>query len=395
VQPIRRPTPAPPSGAAAWLADHLPAPRRRRIEVSLLPDRVALGVAFASALLLAALALAGVLAPGSALLLLLLGGAVVALALVGRFLALPTSPGLLAARLRLIAAALRVRWWAHGHAWLARWAERLDAREQARLAALAEERQERSRAARAAHVAVRRSLARFDATRQELAAAEAEEVARTLRLHQHRAVAAHLSTHALLDAELPGFGPQALLQLLKAGIRTAADIIDVRVSRPAAACGDIVEIETPGRGLVRVDGLGRKRAHALLAWRQSLIAGAGITPRITLPVADEAAIRLRHHTRRQALDRQHATAARRVEREETAIRECAADERAELTLRVAETRDRAAASRQRRAAWQTTTQTRLDTAQLALAIARRDLAAHRAVGFASYLRAIVGQESGR
>lgn len=396
VRPAPRAAAATATGAAAWLADHLPAPKRRRIDVSLLPDRVALGATLGVAITLALLALAGIVAFGTTLALLLLGGLVVALALSGRFLALPTSPALIAARARVAWARLRAGWWANATGWLNRWAARLDARESAQLAALTEERQERSRAERAARTAIRKSLERFDAEQRQLTEAETNEVARALRLHQHHAVAAHLGTFAILDAELPNFGPQALLQLLKSGVRTAADIAEVRISRPGGASGgDLVEIEVPGRGLVPVEGIGRKRAIALRDWRSALLTGTGITLPTALPAADEAAIRLRYHTRRQAIERQAATAARRAERQERAIRDQAQDERAELALRADETRSRTAAARQRCAAWQSTAQSRLDSAQLALAIARRDAAAYRLVGFTSYLRAIVGLEVGR
>lgn len=396
VRPAPRTAAAPATGAAAWLADHLPAPRRRSIDVSLLPDRVALGATLWVAVTLALLALAGNIALGTTLAFLLLGGMIVLLALVARFLALPTSSALIAARARVAWARLRAGWWASAAGWLTRWVARLDARESAQLAALAEERQERSRAERAARTAVRKSLERFEAEQRQLTEAEAEEVARTLRLLQHNSVATHLGNFALLDAELPGFGPQALLQLLKSGIRTAADIADVRITRPGGANGgDLVEIDVPGRGLVRLDGVGRKRAIALRDWRQGLVASSGVTLPVAIPPADEAAIRLRYHTRRQGIERQAATAARRAERLERAIREQAQDERAELALRADETRSRVAAARQRCAAWQSTAQAGLDASQIALAIARRDAAAYRAVGFTAYLRAIVGLETGR
>jgi hypothetical protein len=395
VRAARGATVAPASGAAAWLADHLPAPPRRRFEMSLLPDRVGVGVSLAVVVVLAVLAVAGVVALATAATGIMFGAVVVALTLLGRFVVLPSSPALIAARLRVGWARLCVGWWARVAGWLALWSERVDAREATRLAALAEERQGRMRDERAARGAVRRSLEHFDAERRQLAAEEDEEVARALRFQQHRAVAAQLGGFALLDAELPGFGPQALLHLLKAGIRTAADIVDVRVSRQGRSGGDVVEVEVPGRGLVTVDGIGRKRAQALLAWRQDLVARTGVALPAALPVADEAAIRLRYHSRRQAIERKEATAARRAARQEAAIRERARDERAELALRADEVRERAALARHRCAALQRAAQARLDAYQLALAIARRDTAAYRAVGFGAYLRAIVGLREGR
>lgn len=392
----RRSAPVPAAGAAAWLADHLPAPPVRRIASDLAPERIGLSAAVALLVVVGLLALTGVVALIPALVGILIGVLVVALTLLGRFLVLPTSPGLIATRLHLARTGVRAAWWARVVGWLVFWVERLDAREAAQLAALAEARREGSREERAARGAVRRSLDRFEAERRAVAEAEAEEVARALRQHQHRAVAAELGSFALLDAELPGFGSQMLLQLLKAGVRTAADIGDVRVTRPAGSGGgDVVEIEVPGRGPVRVDGIGRKRAQALLAWRQSLAASAGVAIPQTLPIEQEAAIRLRHHTRRQTIERRAAQAARRAERQEIAIRERAQDERAELTLRADETRQRAASARERYSSWHRTAQSRLDTAQLVLSLARRDANSYRTVGFASYLRAILDLETRR
>ena len=394
VRPARAVAPTPAIGAAAWLADHLPVPPVRRIESSPLPERVGFIVALGLLSAACVLALSGVVAGVAALVFALLASVTVGAALLVRFLSLPSSPGLLVVRLRLVRSGLWVGWWMLAAALVARWSARVAEREATRLAALTAERQEWTSQLRGARAAGRHRLERFEVERRQLQEAEAEELATALRLYRHRAVAERLEAFALLDAELPGLGAHSTLQLLKAGIRTAGQIVDLRVSRPSGAAGggELVQVEVPGRGLVQVEGLGRKRAQTLLDWRQSLVIRTGIALPAALSVEQEATIRLRYHARRQEIARRATVAGKRAERQEAALRERGKDERAELNLRADEVRQRAARSRGRSAALQGRASAKLSSGQLALTLARRELGAYRAVGFAAYLRAVVGLE---
>ncbi len=296
-------------------------------------------------------------------------------------------------RLRLARFGVLLGWWRLVAALAARWSASVTGREEAQLAALAAERQERADLLRDARAALRQGMERFDAELRQLQEAEAEELATALRLHRHRAVSEQLEPFALLDAELPGFGAHATLQLIKAGIRTAAQISDVRVSHSSG--GEIVQVEVPGRGLVQIDGLGRKRARSLLAWRQALVAASGSTLPAALPVEQEATIRLRYHVRCQEMERRAVAAERRADRQAVALRERAKDERAELKLRMDEVRQGAARARGRYEAVRDQASAKISSEQLALTLARRELGAYRAVGFRSYLRAVVGLQPGR
>lgn len=383
------------TGAAAWLPDHLAPATALTLLPSYQLERGLFGVLVGSIVGLILGACAGLLAVGVAALAGSLVSLLAFLALVGRYVALPLWPRKLAAQGRV----WLVQWQLVRLGALGRVAERqlrqLDEREVRALTAVAERRQGYVRKLREALTALDRAIARFAVEHQLLAQAEEEELAQALSdLRQHHA-ADHLTVYPLLAAAIPGVGPQLKLRLLTAGIRTAAQIRDLRVI-PAAAgagagagAGEIVEIEVPGRGFVQVNGLGRHKAQALVAWRRLLEAETvALLPEV-LPSAEESAIRLRYHTRREGLVRREIAATRAADRRRevlaTQLRAWhAALDRQESTLR-----DRAALPRARSEATLVERRTAIAAAHLALALARRDLAAYDQVRFVNYLRRIL------
>jgi DNA-binding helix-hairpin-helix protein with protein kinase domain len=379
------------TGAAAWLPDHLAPASVMTLAPSYRLERGLLGVLAGSIIGLLLGVCAGLLAVGVAALATGLVLLLAFLALVGRYVALPFWPRKIAAQVRVWRVQLSlVRLGALGRV-AERQLRQLDERETRALTAVAERRQGYARELREALTALDRASARFAVERQLLDQAEDEELTHALQdLRQHHA-ADHLVGYPVLAAAIPGIGPQLKLRLLTAGIRTAAQIRDLRVT-PAlagAGAGETVEIEVPGRGFVQVQGLGRQKAQALVSWRQLLEAEAVALLPEALPSAEESAIRLRYHTRREGLARREATATRAADRRRDVLAAQLRARHVALDRQEATLRDRAAQPRARGEAILTERQTAVAAAHLALALARRDLAAYERVRFTSYLQGIL------
>lgn len=380
--------PAPVTGAAAWLGDHLTPPAPVALAGSRRPERAVSSLVL-GALLLVLLGVAGGLLPIVATA--LACGVVVCcglLFLAGRYCTAPVFWQASAARARVWCLRLRLRasgwasWRLEGHL------AQLAAREERLLDRLNERRHEAAREAREARAALDRSLARYAVGRQLLDRAEAEALAQALRDLRQRHAAAQLAAYPVLTAAIPGLGPQLKLRLLAAGIRTAAQIRDLQIAAVGAG-GELVRIDVPGRGLVRVEGLGRKKAEALLSWRRLLEARATAALPESLPSGEEAAIRLRYHTRRERLQRREATAARTVERRKESLRAQARGARARFDREARAIRAQAAGPRDRAETELGAQQATLAASHLALALARRDRAAYDGIRFTRYLRGIV------
>jgi len=335
------------TGAAAWLPDHLVPAAMVIITPSYRLERGLLGVLVGSIVGLILGACVGLLTAGAAV---LAGGLVLALAfltLVGCYVALPLWPRKCAAQLRV--RRVQVRLLRLGT--LVRAAERrlcqLDEREVRALTAVAERRQGSAREMREALTALDRAIARFAVERQLLEQAEDDEVAQALSDLRQRHAADHLTVYPILAAAIPGLGPQLKLRLLTAGIRTAAQITDLRVTPAAAGTGEIIEIEVPGRGFVRVNGLGRQKARALVAWRQLLEAETvALLPEV-LPSTEESVIRLRYHTRREGLARREVAATRAATRRKEVLVAQLRARQATLDCQESALRDRVAPPRAR------------------------------------------------
>jgi len=71
----------------------------------------------------------------------------------------------------------------------------------------------------------------------------------------------------LKDSSVPGIGPQLILSLNKAGITTAADILNIHIVKNDLNPTKVVLIEVSGKGIIRIDGIGPVKARALLEWK--------------------------------------------------------------------------------------------------------------------------------
>lgn len=415
--PVLRPAPVSPGAGGGWLVDHLPrpAPAAPAAAVALaapgpgdaltwVPDHlrpaapprpsapgaaerglcaaVALVVLLVGLLALAGLvpALAGIEVAAATL-------ALGTLTLAARYWSSPEMMGKVAAALRARRAAAAVREGEAALRHLRAARDRLDDAEARRRGALRARRRDCAEREKEALARLDRELAAFDLRRQALGQEEARELAAALATLQGQFVERELARHALAGAAIPGVGPRLKLRLLVAGVRTAASFADVRVTPTNG--GHEAAITLDGGGSARVEGLGPQQARALLAWRDDLETRLRRAIPQSLPAGREAAIRARYAARRQALERQAAQAEQQADQRRDAIRQQHARERASLTRRARADRKAAVRARQEHDRAIAEATGRLAARQWALALARRDLAAYRQVGFAAYLRRLL------
>ncbi|MBI2486423.1 MAG: hypothetical protein HYW01_05610 [Deltaproteobacteria bacterium] len=147
-------------------------------------------------------------------------------------------------------------------------------------------------------------LTNLSSQRQALNQEETNEIAQELRNLQSQFYASYLSNYDLNSASISGIGSELTNRLVAKGIRTAADISKVNITQTGYGrhSHHVAYIEVPGRGRVHVEGIGPKKAKALLSWLN------GIKPKLktnipqSLPSAQEASIRSKYRTLRQTLD---------------------------------------------------------------------------------------------
>jgi serine/threonine protein kinase len=143
---------------------------------------------------------------------------------------------------------------------------------------------------------------------------EATELAAAQRSIQTQYLLSKLSLHSLESSSVMGIGPEMTRRLHANGIRTAADVADVQIVQRGygSHTSEIAYIEVPGKGNVHVEGIGPKKAQALLAWKQQ--AEKKIRPYMpkSLAPSQENAIRSKYFSKRQSLDAQEADAKKRA-----------------------------------------------------------------------------------
>jgi hypothetical protein len=234
-----------------------------------------------------------------------------------------------------------------------------------------------------------KGLAKIDGQLHVLDQAEAQEMTRTLQNAQSQFVYDRLAEHALLSANIAGLGASVKLKLILAGVRTAADILNVQNVGGWQGQPMVTYILTSDNRRVRIQGIGPKKAAALLAWRRNL--ESQIRPQVprSLPAPQEAALRSKYQARRQTLDVQRAGLQRSADQQMEAVRAKYRKEQDKWGRRLFEAQQEFA--KQRQALEGRTRERRKTVAEKHWAAARlqRELEAYRQVTFGGYLRRIV------
>ena len=153
-------------------------------------------------------------------------------------------------------------------------------------------------------------LGSIAARTRALAAEEEAATTKELVAHQVSFLRTQLSSYRVATAQIRGFGLVLITRLEQAGIRTAADVAGMRqvTSGWGQYQNQVTYISLADGRSVHVEGLGPKKAEALLAWRNQLEANARPTlPRI-LPADRAKALSTQFQRLKADLALQKATA---------------------------------------------------------------------------------------
>lgn len=163
-------------------------------------------------------------------------------------------------------------------------------------------------------IELRNALSSISSKRQGLFQAETAELAKALESIQAQYLHGKLSQHDLTSQGIMGIGPEMTKRLWANGIKTAADISNVQVVQQGYGrrVHDVAYILVPGGGRIHVEGIGPKKAQALLSWKQGIERNLkGYMPK-SLPQGQENAIRSKYLGQRQSLDVQESDAKRQA-----------------------------------------------------------------------------------
>ena len=179
------------------------------------------------------------------------------------------------------------------------------------------------------------------AKRNSLVHEEATELAAVLHSLQVQYLLSRLSQHSLNSSSVMGIGAEMMRRLHANGIRTAADIANVQIIQRSYGghTSEIAYIEVPGRGNVHVEGIGPKKAQALLAWKQKIEQRIGPYIPTSLTPAQENPIKAKYFSRRQSLDEQEADARRRANNAKDATKAKFRKEQEDLERQLSDARE--------------------------------------------------------
>ena len=133
----------------------------------------------------------------------------------------------------------------------------------------------------------------------ELDQAEAGELASELKKLQEKYLSAWLSAFKIIDASIPGIGTKFKLQLMRAGVHTAADV-DFRVAT--------------------IPGIGPARQASVRAWQAGLIQWAQKNMPQVNPAAQDMAIRSKYGAKKRDLEARRCIADQQYDNEAARIK---------------------------------------------------------------------------
>ncbi len=224
-------------------------------------------------------------------------------------------------------------------------AEKLEARKTRTVARLEARLRESSQKEIVAVAEVQRrlqsSLREIDVRRQVLNQEEVDEMQRTIKHLQDKALAGLLRQYYISSANLPSLDPQVCQGLVEHGIWTAADIAGVQVWPAASgAARPTVYVQVPRRGAVNVsgiNGMSQTEAQKIWLWRSSLERELRLQLPQSLTLTQQTWIKGRYQMKHRLLEHQAERAKQGAAVAEREIQMRYRDERAALAQRLAET----------------------------------------------------------
>lgn len=238
---------------------------------------------------------------------------------------------------------------------------------------------------------LQQALASVNQRRHALVRSQTTELARTLRSLQNQHVSSRLAQYYLSSAAITGIGATMKKRLSSAGVRSAADIANVRVTQTGWGryWQQVAYIEVPGRGNVHVEGIGPKKAALLLAWRRHIDSQLRSSIPNSLPHAQQSAIESRYERDRVALDQEEVVVREGEEQKKDSVRQKSSQERAALVRRLQCAREQLAKKRRPLERQIGEMRRQIPEKEWAVANTQRELLAFRRVNFVEYLKGIL------
>lgn len=180
-------------------------------------------------------------------------------------------------------------------------------------------------------------------------------------------------------------------RLLDAGIRSAADIINIHIAQSGWGrySHEVAYIEISGQRRVHVEGIGPKKAQALLSWRQNIVSIFKSRMPQSLPTAQETVIRSKYQAQRQSIDRQEIDAKNDSRQRKEAVLGKYRQEQDALTNQLHDFRDQLAKQRRDLDPKIRQQKKHLSEKHWALAKVQREFDGFRQVNFIVYLKRVL------
>lgn len=147
-----------------------------------------------------------------------------------------------------------------------------------------------------------RFLSNNNTQKQAVSQAEAKELSDQLAFLQNSFLYENLSRYAIRSSNISGIGPALKDRLIRSGIRTAADFVDIRIQTWGGSAEEARIVLRVG-GSVHVDGIGPKKGQDLKLWRQRLDEKYRQQMPRSLPQDRVLAIKSKYQSRYQSLDK--------------------------------------------------------------------------------------------
>jgi serine/threonine protein kinase len=152
----------------------------------------------------------------------------------------------------------------------------------------------------------------YDSQRKNIRDLETKEAEEALAEARRTALDALLWRNPIFNATIAGVGTELKQRLSAEGIRTAADILSVRITKMGWGkyMHDVAVINVRARGSVQVQGIGPKKIQSIWKWRQGLELKYKKQLPQTLPEVEKNRIAQKYKSALDSLDRQESEARR-------------------------------------------------------------------------------------
>jgi serine/threonine protein kinase len=227
----------------------------------------------------------------------------------------------------------------------------------------------------------------------QLSQDERAELQRRLQQLKEAHLGKELARYGIDSASIQGIGPALKAKLKAHGIRTAADLEGVSVSRVSSGyrryTNEVARLKIRGRGSVRIDGIGPAKARALDTWRKNRAESARSRLPNQLPVRDRTAIADSFRAKKQGLQASLQGLKPETDRQIHGVRTRYVHAQRTLDGELREARRRHQTARRSWGARMQQTSAQLRSQKWQLTSAKREVARYRRISFIRFLALVV------